>query len=305
MSAKGGKTLQSTEVPGRLAIIIVTYNSAADVGACLDAIRRATNRLELEIWVVDNNSKDGTLELVREIYPEVRVIANDNNPGFPGANNQAIRLTQAPYILLLNPDTVVAPDALSGMVDFMIDNPDCGICGAQLHDISGQDAPDIRFNLWSYLLNLTPFSKGTLRVGGEEQQVISGACLLFRRSVVDSIGLLDESLFWCEDVDFCLRVRRAGFRICKLPSARVLHVGGQSARTNFEGKMYTRNVSLVKLITKHYRASEKWALLAAALLEIGLRTFKWYLIGRFKPSDEAAGRLRGLTRVLREFPTLV
>ncbi len=255
---------------------------------------------------MDNNSSDQTLEVVRSGYPEVRIIANDYNGGFPGANNQAIRQVRSPYILLLNPDTVVAPNALAEMVRFMDANLDCGICGGQLFDEYGLNAPDLkRPNALYYLLALTPFVKWLNQIGGEDQQAISGACLLLRRSLVDEIGLLDESLFWCEDVDLCLRASKKGYRICKVSSARVLHICGQSARSNFEGKMYTRNVSLLMLINKHYQHYQKWSLLVVAFIEIALRALKWSLVNFVRPSDESASRLRGLRRVIREVPRLV
>lgn len=258
------------------------------------------------MWIVDNNSKDRTLEIVRSGYPEAQILANHHNAGFPGANNQAIRQVRSPYILLLNPDTVVAPNALAEMVHFMDTHLDCGICGAQLYDEYGVNAPDLkRPNAWYYLLALTPFVKWLNRIGGEDQQAISGACLLLRRELIEEIGFLDESLFWCEDVDFCLRASKKHYRICKVTSARVLHICGQSARSNFEGKMYTRNVSLIMLINKHYQHFKKWSLLIVAMTEITLRALKWFLIDCVRPSEEAASRLRGLMRVIREVPRLV
>ena len=288
-----------------LAVVIVSYNSSGEIVACLDSVRRAHSDLTIEVWVVDNNSSDGTVVIVSSFYPEVRLIANDANMGFPKANNQAIRQIESPYILLLNPDTVVAPNALRALVSFMIAHPECGVCGPQLYDADGVQAPDLRApNSWRYLLALTPFVR-TQNLNNEEQEAISGAGLLFRRSLVNDVGLLDETLFWAEDLDFCCRALRKGYRICKVSDASVIHFCGRSTTSNFEGKMYTRQVTLIRLINKHYGGLQRWSLLSVAVLEIMLRATKWTVVRWMRPSLEADSRFRGLRRAIRELPRLI
>jgi GT2 family glycosyltransferase len=288
-----------------LAVIIVSYNSSDEIRACLDSVRNAQRDLSMEVWVVDNNSSDNTVELVRSSYSEVRLIENKSNVGFPKANNQAIKQVQSAYVLLLNPDTVVEADAFISLIEFMVSNPDCGVCGPQLYDGNGVKAPDLRApSFWYYLLALTPIPRKR-RHEVQEQEAISGAGLLFRRSLVSDVGLLDETLFWSEDIDFCLRARREGYRICKVSNAGVRHLCGGSTRSNFEGKMYTRHVTLICLINKHYRGLRRWSLLSVALIEIALRTAKWYLTRYMRPSDEADSKLRGLRRAIRELPQLI
>ena len=136
-----------------LSIIVVTYNSATDIRECLDSIERAKGRLSIEVTVVDNASVDGTVDLVRQGYPRVKLIANKHNDGFSCANNQAMILSEARNIMLLNPDTIVHDGALERIVEFMDGHPNVGVCGPRLCDKRAVEAPDLRGpSLWIYLL---------------------------------------------------------------------------------------------------------------------------------------------------------
>lgn len=223
-------------------VSIVSLNTRDLLAASLRSVL-ASIGVSFEVCVVDNKSKDGTPEMVAREFPSVRLIRNDSNRGFAAANNVAIREAAGRYILLLNPDTIVPPEMLQGMVAFMDRNPATGICGPRVH------FPDGRFQSCGYrfptLLGEIRQSRnlGRLirRVVGEataptipsapfEVDWIDGCCLLIRREVVEQIGLLDEQYFlYGEELDWCFRARQSGWTIHALPQIEMVHYLGQSS----------------------------------------------------------------------------
>jgi len=289
-----------------LSIIIVTYNSEKDIRPCLNSIAETKGGLAIELFVVDNNSRDNTVAAVRNEYPAVRLIANDTNTGFPGASNQAIVLAQGRYILLLNPDTVVHPGALQAMMTFMEKNPDCGACGPVLEDQSGNVIPDLRRPTWlSYLLTMIRIDRlFSAEIPARSLEIISGVSLLIRKTVLEKVGLLDPNLFWCEDVDYCVRVKRQGYCVCKIPEARITHLYGQSAKSNIGLKMYAINASLIGFAHKHSSTVDRLLLFILITIEIGMRLFKWWITSLISPSDNSIARKQGLMRVMKDLPIL-
>lgn len=227
-----------------VSVLIVTYNSAGEIGACLDALARRMT-LAHEIIVVDNASDDATLNLVAQAS-NVRLIVNTQNVGFAAAVNQAARLARGRYLWLLNPDTLVHDRAADRLTDFLEHHPAVGLAAPRVLDAHGQ----IRHNCFAFE---TPWSffwfgvgVGPLRrVRGhmlrrhswdiaadtpQEVEAVTGAALLARRELFERLGGLDERFFmYCEDGDFCLRARRAGWRATLVPEASVTHIGGASA----------------------------------------------------------------------------
>lgn len=224
-----------------LSIIIVNWNTRQLLAECLDSIYASPPDRKFEIWVVDNNSKDGSQTMLREMYPRVNLIANSCNPGFARANNQAIGQCTGDNILLLNPDTVVKPGALRHLIEFFDEHPEAGAAGPRLINsdgslqISAYPQPTLWRELWR-LFHIDNFHHWALYPMDEWDQdtprqvdVLMGACLLIRRKVLDQIGLFDEDYFmYSEEVDLCCRVRKAGWWIYWLPRAVVVHYGGQS-----------------------------------------------------------------------------
>lgn len=227
----------------KLSIIIVSWNTRAFLKSCLDSVYMYPPQCEFDIWVVDNGSTDDSVVMIQAEYPEVKLIVNQHNPGFAGANNQAIVLSDAPYMLLLNPDTEVRPGALQYLVDFMEDNPLAGAAGARLLNPDGSlqeschPMPTLARELWRLLHLDGLIAFGCYEMDNwhintvQEVDVLQGAALILRQSVLDKIGLLDETYFmYSEEVDLCYRLQQAGWRLYWVPQSEVVHYGGQSTR---------------------------------------------------------------------------
>ncbi|MCL2512194.1 MAG: glycosyltransferase family 2 protein, partial [Bacteroidales bacterium] len=203
----------------KLSVIIVNYNVEHFLNQCLYSVRDACEGIEAEVFVVDNNSVDGSVEMVRKQFPEVKLIANVDNVGFSRANNQALRVATGEYQLLLNPDTVVEHDTFIKIVDFMDAHPDAGALGVKMVDGTGKFLPEskrglptpaVAFYKIFGLARLFPKSKrfGRYHLGfldkeqTHEVEVLSGAFMLLRKEALEKAGLLDEDFFmYGEDID--------------------------------------------------------------------------------------------------------
>jgi len=257
----------------KLSIVIVTYNSASDVEECLCSIGRETRGIDYEIWVVDNASRDGTLECVRRVPADVHVIANDHNWGFSKACNQAIAKAAGDFILLLNPDTIVLDDAIGKLVRRMEEDASVGMAGGlvlnsdgspQLACRRGMPTPAAMLCRAVGLDRLFPRNPTIAQYNmrwlpwEEEAEVasISGSFQMVRRTVVDQIGLLDEAIFmYFEDIDWCLRTTKAGWRVVYFPDSRIIHHKGRSTRKNLANARREFYRSYLHLYEKYF-ASE-------------------------------------------------
>jgi len=231
-----------------LAVIIVSFN-------CRDTLRDCLRTLPpVRTVVVDNASADGTVAMLQKEFPAVTVIANDTNRGFAAACNEGITATTEPFVLLLNPDTLNPP--LDALVDFMRANPDTGACGPRILDVTGATQVTCRrFPTWwrMSLAELGIRSFYFVRNPGTDVDQLIGACLMLRRAALDSIGLLDEQFFlYFEEVDLCLRLRRARWRVRFLPDATVTHLGGKCSGIVPDESLRHRYESLFKFYRKHY-----------------------------------------------------
>lgn len=235
-----------------ISIIIVNRNTSDLLKNCLTSVLDAATTLAMEIWVVDNGSTDSSLEMLDELFPSVRVIANETNVGFARANNQALRLADGQCLLLLNSDTIVLPGALEELTRILDADPGIAAVGPQLLNPDGSVQPSCGHfpTLWdeflfqSFLFKLIPsaFPYGR-RVHPLQKQLynrerdvdwITGAAFAIRAEVIQQIGLLDESLFmYGEDLDWCWRAKRAGHRIRFCPQARVIHHVGRSSHRDY------------------------------------------------------------------------
>jgi N-acetylglucosaminyl-diphospho-decaprenol L-rhamnosyltransferase len=203
-------------------------------------VDRARKEVPLEAFVVDNRSGDGTPEFVAARYPWVRVDVRDRRRGFSDNNNFAIRKSSAPFVLILNPDTEIRPGALSALVRFMGRTPDAGIAGAKLLFPDGSVQPSCRRfpTVSSVLARRTPLrafmrdssanARHLMLDHASERPVevdwLLGACLFVRRSAMDQVGLLDEGFFlYVEDIDWCLRMHKAGWKVYWAPDAEIVH----------------------------------------------------------------------------------
>jgi hypothetical protein len=222
-------------------VIIVNWNTKDLVCQCIDSLAQTLKKTDTEVFVVDNGSTDGSLGVVREKFPGVRLIENPVNLGFAKANNQAISLSSREYLLLLNPDTQVKDEAIERMLSFMDAHPEAGVVGAQLLnvDASKQNSianfPSLATELLnkSFLRWLFPDKfpgKETDYPGPVEVDSVIGACMMARRKALEQVGLLDEEYFlFLEETDCCYRMKKAGWKIYHIPQAKILHFQGKSA----------------------------------------------------------------------------
>jgi len=230
----------------KLSIIIVSWNVREDLVRCLRSIEENRPMSEFEVIVVDNASSDGTVDAVRCDFPEVTIIANKENRGYAAANKQAVEKSRGEYTLFLNPDSIMLPETLDKLIEFMDDNEDVGICGPKLLNEDGtiqatvRRFPDFRSAWYRYTIfkALCIFRRHHHRYmmydfsydrQMDVDQVI-GAALMTRRSIIDELGGMDELFFmYYEEVDFCYRVKNAGWRIVFVPDIVITHFGGRSS----------------------------------------------------------------------------
>ena len=296
-----------------LAIVIVNYNTRDDLRRCLDSLQGGRGALACEVVVVDNASSDGSAAMVRETHPWVRVIENAVNGGYAYANNIGLRsvgfaggqaLSALPrYALLLNPDTVLPPDALSTVVAFMDANPDVGVVGPRLvrPDDSLDKAcrrsfptPAVSFYRLSGLSRLFPrsprFARYNMTYLDEHVQAdvdaVVGAFMLLRAEALEQAGLLDEAFFmYGEDLDLCYRTRQHGWRTVYYPQVTVLHVKGAASRRASRRAIIAFYDAMRIFHNKHYRRSTFFLFNWAIDLGIGLLKASALLIDGLRPAE--------------------
>ena len=303
-----------------LSVVIVNWNVRELLRRCLRSVLASQrfSGLAAEVIVVDNASSDGSVEMVRAEFPQVRLMANEENLGFTRANNQGIAASRGRYVLLLNPDTEVIGDALGAMVDYMDVHPDVGALGPMLLNPDGSvQSSRRRFpTLATALLESTVFQWELSRDNrvlrryyvldrpdDEVQEVdwVTGACILMRREAIEEVGPLDEGFFmYSEELDWCRRARERGWKVVYLPTARVIHYGGKSSEQVLPFRHIQFQRSKIIYFRKHYGL---WpaALLHVFLLgmyfyELVMEALKW-LVGHKRPLR--AKRVRAYWQVLR------
>jgi hypothetical protein len=305
-----------------LAIIIVSWNVRNLLRRCLLSLLRQqtlvlersegtdnrhithhASRFTSEIWVIDNASADGSVEMVRAEFPRVNLIANAGNVGFGAANNQGIAASQSRYVLILNPDTEIVSDALTTMVAYLDGHPDVGVVGPQLRYPDGSiQSSRRRFpTLATALLESTILQQWwprnrvlshyyVLEAGDDETREVdwvTGACFMVRRAAIEQVGMFDPRFFmYSEELDWCKRIKDAGWKVVYLPTAQVIHHEGKSSEQIIPARHIRFHTSKVLYFKKHrgWFAGElvRWFLLGMfgyQLLEEGL---KW-LVGHKRP----------------------
>ncbi len=254
----------------KISIIIVNYNVQYFLEQCLLSVLNACKGLDAEVFVVDNNSSDGSVAMVKEKFPLVILIANSDNKGFSAANNQAIRLAKGEYILLLNPDTVVEEDTFRKTCRFMDEHPDAGALGVQMIDGKGNflpeskrglPVPSVAFYKIFGLSALFPKSKtfGKYHLGFLDKNeihkvdVLSGAFMLLRKSTIDKTGLLDEDYFmYGEDIDLSYRITKAGYFNYYYPETRIIHYKGESTKKSSINYVFVFYRAMAIFAGKHF-----------------------------------------------------
>ena len=226
-----------------LSIVIVNWNTKDLLQQCLESILIFPPERAFDIWVVDNASSDNSAKMVKTRFPQVNLIESEQNLGFGKGNNLALQACSGEYILLLNPDTEVRPDALEQLCAFLDHNPKAGVAGARLFYQDGTlqtscyPFPTLTRELWR-LLHLDRFKTYGVydqihwdQNSPREVDVIQGAALLVRREVLNQVGLFDPDYFmYTEEVDLCYRIQKAGWQLFWVPQAQIIHYEGQSTQ---------------------------------------------------------------------------
>jgi GT2 family glycosyltransferase len=268
-----------------VSLIVVSYSTRDLLRQCLQSVAR-TSDSDLDVIVVDNHSTDDSVAMVRAEFPDITLIENSENVGFAKANNQAIQSAKTRYLLLLNSDTVVRPGAIEAMSEFLDAHPDAGGVACRLLFGDGRIQPSASrtssIGLWRLVGRLSGLSRlfpgqGTRRflrqylgfaLGSTlrsyldsyvvdsspmEVDTLSGACLMLRSAAVDQVGLLDENFFmYLEDIDYCLRLRQAGWKLYYLPAVEIVHLAGQSSGGRMRRFGVQSYQSLFYFYGKHY-----------------------------------------------------
>ncbi|MEI6522856.1 MAG: glycosyltransferase [Bacteroidota bacterium] len=269
-----------------LSVIIVNYNVEYFLEQCLLSVEKAAKNIDAEIFVVDNNSVDGSVNLVKEKFPFVKLIENKKNTGFSFANNQAIKESQGKYVLLLNPDTLVEEDTFEKIITFMNTHQDAGGLGVMMVDGKGIFLPESKRGLPTPMVAfykifglsaLFPKSKifGRYHVGyldknkTHEIEILSGAFMLLRKKVLDEIGLLDETFFmYGEDIDLSYRITKAGYKNYYFPETKIIHYKGESTKKSSVNYVFIFYRAMIIFAEKHF--SQKNAKTFSTLINLAI-----------------------------------
>ena len=276
---------------------------------CLRSLLETKQAIDFEIIVVDNASQDSSLEMLSG-YPQVVVIENDTNVGFAVANNQGMRIARGQYFLLLNSDTIVTDHALATMVAFMRSHPEAGALGCKLLNPDGtlQRSCGMFPTLFTEFLDQTmlhvifPIYKLGYWDYSDAREVdwATGACMLVRRQAIEEIGGLDENIYmFYEDIDWCYRLRKAGWKVFYTPEAEVMHLKGQSSESVLPRMLVIDQQSTYYFFGKHYSRWRVQALRLVTSLGVIVRSVFWAAKwlsqgGRAKAKE----RLRGYQQIL-------
>ncbi len=258
----------------KLTVVIVNYNVKYFLEQVLLSVRKAAQGLAVEVYVVDNNSVDDSAPMVQEKFPEVRLIANRENVGFSRANNQAIRISSGEYVLLLNPDTVVEEDTFEKCIAFMDAHPEAGGLGVKMIDGSGKFLPESKrgfpspwvafcktFGLSALFPRSPVFNRYHLGYLDPDEvheiDVLAGAFMLMRRSVLDEVGLLDEAFFmYGEDIDLSYRIVQGGYKNYYFPETTIIHYKGESTKKGSLNYVRTFYNAMIIFARKHFRGRQ-------------------------------------------------
>ncbi len=302
-----------------LSIIVVSWNTRELLSDCLAAVYAEPPDCPFEVWVVDNASQDNSADMVRQRFPQARLLETGANLGFAGANNLAISQSMGEYVLLLNPDTVVRPFALTALVQFMNEHPEAGGAGSRLLNADGSlqpscyPLPTLSRELWRLFHLDVLYAYGVYKMEGWDTavtrrvEIVQGASFILRRNVLQRVGLLDDSYFmYSEEVDLCYRIKQAGWPLYWIPQSQVVHYGGQSTR-QVAAKMF---IELYRGKVQYFRKNNgagAAAIYKALLLLAALPRLVLLIVGRLLPAERGTSLValgQNYGRLLRELPNL-
>ncbi|MBI5870700.1 MAG: glycosyltransferase family 2 protein [Actinobacteria bacterium] len=292
-------------------VIIVNWNLKDELGACLESLNEYGGDLKIETIVVDNGSTDGSTEMIERDHPQVRLICNTENAGFSRANNQAMAVAGGRYYFLLNNDTLLYKGSLPRLVEFMENHDDVGICGPRVVNGDGTlqvrskgSYPTIPRALGQYFLpagmrhtasRSLGFYESKENIFPEPMDWISGCAMLVRRTAVERVGVLDADIFmYLEDVDWCYRMKLAGWQVWNVPDSVVLHYGGRSMNKQSGAAVGAHAAGLLAFYSRYHGRGT--AIVFRAILGAGyaVQAIGWLVSGIF-------GRRDGLDKIKRMF----
>jgi GT2 family glycosyltransferase len=269
-----------------LSIIIVNYNTKELLKQTIQSVIDTTKNIRYEIIVSDNNSTDGSIEMLEKYFPEVKLIKNKDNLGFPKGNNVAVKKSIGRYVLLLNSDTVVIDNCLEKCIKYMDLHKGIGVLGCKVVLKDGQldhackrgfPTPEASLFYMLKLHKLFPDSKkfGQYTLGylhedePNEVDSLTGAFMVLRRETVDEVGLLDEEFFmYGEDIDWCYRIKEAGWKVMYYPEAKIIHYKGASSKKKRFKTLYEFHRAMILFYDKHYRL--KYNIFVTILVYLGV-----------------------------------
>jgi GT2 family glycosyltransferase len=267
-----------------LSVVTVNYRSLDHLLVCLASIPAAAPGLGVEIVVIDNEQGSGVRAALAARFPQARVLENAENVGYARAVNQGIRASGGEFVLVLNPDCELEPGAVRTLVDYLRAHPRAAVAGPKILNPDGTLEYSARsfpthltflFNRYSLLTRLfpnNPFSRRYLLTDWDHASVrgvdwLSGACLVVRRAAIERVGPMDEAFFmFNEDVDWCRRMKLAGFEVVYVPDAVIVHHVGASRRKVAARVIYGRHVGMIHYFHKHHPTNPLLALLADTLI---------------------------------------
>ena len=272
-----------------LSVCILSWNTRELLRDCLASIFADGQSGAWQVVVVDNASTDGSAAMVEKCFPRAEVVVTEQNLGFSRGNNLGLARAQGRYWLLLNSDTRVETGALGGLVEFMDGSPEAGVVGPKLLNGDGSlqlscgVGPNLKTEIANKFLlhKFFPFFKLGRWDHSEIRVVdwVSGACLLVRREAAEAVGLLDPEIYmFHEDLEWCTRMRKGGWKTVYFPFSRVYHIGGQSTRKNFAEMLVVSQRSQFYFFHKHFSRAHLWGLRLLTVVETVLRSAIWSVV---------------------------
>jgi GT2 family glycosyltransferase len=303
----------------KLSVIILCWNDLKVIADCLRSIYANTHSIAFEVIVSDNGSTDGSIEFIRNNFPQVNVIENGRNLRFAKANNVGIRASRGEYLLILNPDTIIHEGTLDKMVSFADQHVEAGAFGCRVLNVDGT----YQESSWPYrtirgdlitalylrpLAHLSRWFTSDTYVGWKGESVksvdwVSGCCILARRELVEKIGGFDEQFFYYfEDMDLCQRIRKSGQEVLYFPGATITHLGGQSTKKRFPaiGFVLDGEVTRYLYYYKYYGEGGIRRARRVSLVAVSLRRFGYRLLQVLKPTEARKARL-DMLRILSDW----
>jgi len=294
----------------QISVVVVSYNTKKLLLECIASVLENRHAIRIEIIVVDNASADGSVDALRQLFPELSIIENNSNRGFAAACNQGIRESTGEFVLLLNSDARIRAGALEALIECM-SNKRCGAAGCKVTSENGGESTVTMNFLTAFNQAIELSGIGKLMPWKAAQRThlidspgetidcsvdwIEASCLLVRRAALDETGLLDERFFmYSEDEDLCFRLRANGWQVCFTKSGSVVHIGGASSAGNEERMLVQFYLSQMRFLLKHRGtlSVEAYVLLSEAVLALK-RVFR-ILIGASARAESLARRIEAL-----------